>query len=141
MITKSDVLTFLNKNTHAVISTCGLNGQPEAALIGFGETENLEIIFGTFNTSKKYKNLQENNRVALVTGWEADVFITVQYEGITRELKPEELDHYLDLYHVKVPSATHYHTHPEQRYFLITPTWIRYSDLTGDKNIVELNFN
>jgi pyridoxine/pyridoxamine 5'-phosphate oxidase len=140
-MTKQELFSFLNKNIHAVISTCGTNQQPEAALIGFGETENLEIIFGTFYTSKKYRNIQENNKVAFATGWEANLYITVQYEGTARELKPEELDHYLKLYHTKVPSAAHYHEHPEQRYFLVTPTWIRYSDLSGEEEkIVEFTF-
>lgn len=139
-MTKQDILAFFKKNIHAVVSTCGRNGQPEAALIGFGETNNLEIIFGTFNTARKYKNLQENNKVAFVIGWEDD-FTTVQYEGTARELEKEELDHYLSLYHAKVPSAAHYQNYPQQRYFIVTPARVRYLDASGEEEkIVEISF-
>src|SRR5688572_24906373 len=113
-MTKEQVLAFIKTQIHAVVSTCGHNLQPEAALVGFGETDQLELIFGTFNTSKKYHNLMENNKVAFVIGWEND-YITVQYEGLARELSPSELNPYLALYHHKVPSAAHYHEYPQQR--------------------------
>jgi uncharacterized pyridoxamine 5'-phosphate oxidase family protein len=140
-MTKPDLINFLNQNVHAVISTCGSSGQPEAALIGFGETDAFEIIFGTLNTSRKYTNIQENNKVSFVTGWEVNTFISIQYEGTARELQPSELEKYLTLYHAKVPSAAHYQSDPQQRYFLVTPTWIRYTDASSDEEkVVEFTF-
>lgn len=136
---KQKILDFFKTREHAVISTCGNNGQPEAALIGFGETPDFEIIFGTFNTSKKYKNIHENPKVAFVVGWEND-FITVQYEGIARELESSEVDKYYDIYSKKVPSSAHYRSFPEQRYFLVKPMWIRYSDLSEGDDISEFSF-
>lgn len=130
---KEDILRFLNKNKHAVISTCGTNGQPESALIGFGETESFELIFGTSHTSRKYQNLQNNNKVAFVIGWEED-FLTVQYEGVATQIFGEELEKYVSIYHKKVPGATQYRNHPNQTYFKVTPTWIRYSDLSDDNH-------
>jgi pyridoxine/pyridoxamine 5'-phosphate oxidase len=139
-ITKQDILNFFKKQEHTVISTCGSNGQPEAALVGFGETDNLELIFGTFKSSKKYKNLKHNNKVAFVIGWNED-FITIQYEGVATELSAQEIEIYVPLYHKKVPSAAVYHTHPEQTYFKVSPTWIRYSDLSGEQEqITEYTF-
>lgn len=138
---KQVIYDFLNRNEHAVIATANpQTHQPESALIGFGQTQELEIIFGTFNTSKKYKNLQENNKVSFVIGWEND-FITVQYEGIAHEIFGEEVNDLVEMYHQKVPSAAHYHEYPQQRYFKVTPTWIRYSDLSGDEEqIFEVTF-
>lgn len=129
---KTGVLNFIKTKKHAVISTCGKNQKPEAALVGFGETENLEIIFGTFNTSKKYKNLKENNKVALVIGWDED-YITVQYEGIAEELEGSEIEKYVALYHKKAPEAAAFKSHKNQTYWKVKPTWIRYSDLSGDE--------
>lgn len=136
-MTQQDVFNFIHGKTYTVISTSGNNGQPEAALIGFGDTEDLELIFGTYNSSKKYKNLQENSRVAFVIGWDSSEYTTVQYEGIATELFGDEQEKYVSLFHQKTPSSARYQSHPEQRYFKVTPTWIRYSDLSGEEEIIE----
>jgi pyridoxine/pyridoxamine 5'-phosphate oxidase len=45
-------------------------GAPQAAVVGFAVTDALEIIFDTVATSRKYRNLRADPRVALVIGWE-----------------------------------------------------------------------
>ncbi len=137
---KDTILAFIKTKKHAVISTCGQNQQPEAALMGFGETNSFELIFGTFKTSKKYKNLKDNNKVAFVIGWDED-YITVQYEGLAEELSQSEIEKWVPLYHKKVPGATAFKSHPDQTYWKVKPTWIRYSDLSGDEEkIYEFTF-
>lgn len=137
---KTSVLAFIKTKKHAVISTCGKNQQPEAALLGFGQTDDFELIFGTFRTSKKYKNLKENKKVAFVISWDED-YITIQYEGVAQELSQSEIEKYVHLYHKKVPGAADYKSHPDQTYWKVEPTWIRYSDLSGDEEkIYEFTF-
>lgn len=140
-MTKQQVLEFIMEHKHTVISTCGNNGQPECAVIGFGQTENFELIFGTFKTSRKYKNIQENNKVAFVIGWDED-YKTVQYEGIAEELHGEDIEKYVVEYFSKVPGAAAYRHKPNQAYFKVTPTWLRYSDLSEEDNehVVEFTF-
>ena len=132
---KEVVLTFIKTKQHAVISTVASDGCPEAALIGFGETDEYELIFGTYTTSRKYTNLKHNKTVAFVIGWDEDA-ITVQYEGIASELDHSEWEQYLSLYHKKVPSAVVFKTHPDQSYWKVTPRFIRYSDLSGETPVV-----
>lgn len=137
---KDNLLVFIKTKQHAVIATYTKNQYPEAALIGFGETNEFELIFGTYKTSRKYKNLKENNKVAFVIGWDED-YITVQYEGVASELSSSEAEKYVPLYHKKVPGAAVYKTHPEQTYWKVRPTWIRFSDLSGDKEeVFEFSF-
>lgn len=133
--TKKDLYSFIHSKIHAVISTCDTSNQPEAALIGFGETENLEIIFGTYTTTRKYKNILENNKVALVIGWDDDS-CTVQYEGIASEINREVWDRYVNMYHEKVPRAKKFRDFPDQTYFKVKPMWIRFSDLSSDEEYV-----
>ena len=138
-MTKEEVLAFIKTNKLAVISTCA-NNQPEAALIGFGETDDFELIFGTFKTSRKYKNLTQNNKVAFVIGF-GDGAITVQYEGVAQELDQSEVDAYVEKYHTKAPGAAIFRFHPDQSYWKVAPTWVRYSDLSGDEaKIYEFTF-
>ena len=136
---KAFMLDFISQRGLATISTVDKNGKPEAAVIGFGQTENLEIIFGTDNASRKYQNIVANPSVALVIGW--DDSRTVQLEGVARELTPDDLQLVKDTYWRKTPAAEKYHDDKGERYFLVKPTWIRYTDLSKKPwEVIELTF-
>ena len=127
---KSDILEFIKKHSLTVIATSSLNNEPEAAVIEFGETNDFEIIFDTFTSSRKYKNLKENPRAAFVIGWDEDV--TVQYEGIAEELSGETLERYQEAYFKKNPSAEKWANREGVVFFRVVPRWVRYSDLNKD---------
>lgn len=76
---KKQVLDFIKKHRLAVLSTVNSNNKPESAVLEFGETDDFEIIFDTFSSTRKYKNLKQNNNVSLVIGWDEN--ITIQYGG------------------------------------------------------------
>jgi uncharacterized protein YhbP (UPF0306 family) len=124
---KEIILSFLHKEKLAIISTVS-NEKPESAVLAFGETENLELIFGTSNTTRKYKNLKSNSNVAFVIGFDPDLYINVQYEGVARELISDEVRKYVDILTVKNPRSAKFAALEGERYFLVTPTWIRYTD-------------
>jgi len=127
-MTHDEVYEFLNNSKLGVISTIDVNNNvPEAALIGFGQTHDLELIFGTSNKSRKYHNLYSNPRVAFVIGW--DNGISLQYEGMARELLADEIDIVKDYYWAKSPSAAKSHDDPDRRYFVVKPSWIRMTDV------------
>lgn len=125
--TKKLILDFIRKQKIAVISTVDSSGKPESAVLEFGETENLEIIFDTFGTYRKYKNIQQNKNVSFVIGWDEN--ITVQYEGEAYELSGEEMEVYKQTYFTKNPKAKKWETREDIKYFKVIPTWMRYSDL------------
>jgi len=127
---KKKILGFIKSNLLTVISTIDVGGnKPESAVIAFAETESLELIFGTSNKTRKYKNLQKNQNVSFVIGWDADTG-TVQYEGVARELTGEESLQCARKLAAKNPRAEKFITREDQRYFLVTPTWIRWLDMT-----------
>jgi len=121
------ILDFMKRHNLGVISTADLNARPEAAVVEFGETNKLELIFDAFNQSKKCRNIEENNKVAFVIGWDEN--ITVQYEGEASELKGDELKTYKERYFEKNPRAKKWEGRKGISYFKIVPHWIRYSDL------------
>lgn len=124
---KKMVYDFFHRHLLAVVATVTQNGEPEAAVVGFGVTEDLTLLLGTSNSSRKYKNLQINNKIAYVIG--GDENITVQYEGEAYLLENGiELDRLKQIYHQKNPEAKEFEDLPDQRYFKIIPSWIRYSD-------------
>lgn len=138
---KKFIYDFIHKHKIAVLATVDKSGQPEAAVVEFGDTEDLEIIFDTLAEPnyRKYNNLQKNPSVAFVIGWEDD--ITVQYEGQAREIKGQDIDKYKEIFFQKNPKAKKWDSSPEIKYFLVKPKWVRYSDYDGKPyKIVELKF-
>ncbi len=136
---KNLIRNFLKDHQIGVISTVTENGNPEAAVIGFAETDNLELIFETFSTYRKYKNIKSNNKIAFVIGWDEN--ITVQYEGEAHELKVEEKEKYKEIYFTKRPIAKKWENKLEIRYFKVIPRWIRYSNLNAKPwEVLEVNF-
>src|SRR5437879_9106555 len=136
---KQEILDFIKSKKLMALSTINEEGRPEAAVVGFSETDEFQLIFGTSNKSRKYRNLQDNSNVAVVIGW--DWPQTVQYEGVARELTGTEAEKYSEIYYAKSPKARPHHEHEDQRYFLIEPKWLRLTDLSATPwDIVELKF-
>lgn len=134
-----EVFQFMNKERLAVLATAGETGQPEAALMGFAVTPELEIIFDTVKSSRKYPNLKRNPRVAWVIGCTTEV--TVQYEGIAQELEGEELAKYKKTYFAAFPDGPARESWPGITYFVVRPKWVRYCDYNPTtRRIEEMNF-
>ncbi|HKD72037.1 MAG TPA: pyridoxamine 5'-phosphate oxidase family protein [Candidatus Acidoferrum sp.] len=87
-----EVFQFMNRESLAVLATVGDNGQPQATVMGFAVTRELEIVFDTVRLRAKYANSNKNPRVAWVIGCTMEV--AVPYEGSARELQGEELAKY-----------------------------------------------
>lgn len=136
---KKKILEIMRKETLAVISTVSKNGKPQSAVVEFSETDSLELIFDTFNSARKYRNLQSNKSVAAVIGWDEN--ITVQYEGSAKELDGKELEQAKQTHNRKLPDAAKFSSLPDIRFFKIKPKWIRYSNLNSDPwEVFELKF-
>ena len=124
---KAKIIEFAKGLSIGVISTVTEGGQPQGAVVEFAMTDDVEIVFNTFTTYRKYANLTANPKVSFTIGWEHDV--TVQYEGLARELSGDEEKKYKEIFAKKIHNASKWDAYPETRYFAIKPTWIRYNDL------------
>ena len=98
--------------------------------MGIAVTSDLEIVFDTVRTSRKYPNLFANRACSFVVAWEGEQ--TVQYEGRARELEGAELEKYKEIYFQVWPDGRDRESWPAIVYFVVRPTWIRYSDFDQD---------
>jgi hypothetical protein len=131
------VYAFIRARKLAVISSIGPGGEPQSALVGIAVSPQLEIIFDTVKSSRKYPNLKADQRIAVVIGWEGEQ--TLQYEGLAIEPTGEELARAKEIYFETWPSGVERQQWPGIAYFLIQPQWLRYSDYdTG--HIEEMRF-
>jgi pyridoxine/pyridoxamine 5'-phosphate oxidase len=137
-MTRADLVTILRNYTLAIQASVAPTGAPQAAVVGFAVTDTLEIIFDTVATSRKYRNLRDDPRVALVIGWEHE--ITVQLEGVADVPVGDELERVRACYFGAYPDGRERLAWPGITHFRVRPTWVRYSDFTQNPpRIIELS--
>ena len=56
-MTEADLYAFMAKHKLGVLGTIGHAATPQSALVGIATTPQLEIIFDTVKSSRKYPNL------------------------------------------------------------------------------------
>jgi uncharacterized pyridoxamine 5'-phosphate oxidase family protein len=124
------LFNFIKEHKLGVISTVTGDALPESAVVGISVSENLEIIFSSFSTSRKYHNLLKNPRVSFVIGWEKGQ--TVQYEGEAKELTQEEAEEELETSLEKIPSIAKFVQREYEVVYKVAPKWLRFTNLSAD---------
>jgi len=124
---------------YGVVSSISRDGIPQSALVGIATTPELEIIFDTVKSSRKYSNLVERPSCSFVVGWGGEQ--TVQFEGVAFEPDGAELKRYQEAYFSAWPDGPARMSWPGITYFVARPKWIRYSDFDQSPPlIVEIAF-
>jgi hypothetical protein len=69
---RAELLEFMQAHTDVVQASASPTGRAQAAMIGIALTDSFEIIFDSFDTTRKVKNLLLNHSIAFVFGgWTA----------------------------------------------------------------------
>ena len=138
-MTKAELFAFLSMCKLGVLGSVSPEGVPQSALVGIGVTEELEIIFDTLDTTRKYRNLTANCRASFVVGWEGER--TVQFDGEAFLPERDELARYKEIYFAAWPDGPARQSWPGITYFVVRPRWIRFSDFDQrPPRIEELSF-
>ena len=133
---RAGICSFMSGFKYGVLSSVAKDGTPQSALVGIAVSEELEIVFDTVNSSRKYRNLVERPSCCFVVGgWSSEQ--TVQYEGTAFEPKGEELERYQRIYFAAWPDGPARMIWPGIAYFAVRPRWIRYSDFDQNPPAVE----
>ena len=136
------LVAFLRSQHWAVEATVSAAVQPQAAIVGYAVTDQLELVFDTVATSRKAANLRANPHVALVIGgWQDGAEQTLQYEGVADFPAGAELARLKAAYFEAFADGPSRESWAGITYVRVRPTWIRFSDYKGDPpRIVERNF-
>lgn len=138
-MTKMELFKVISGCKLAVLGSISPEKTPQSALVGIAVSENLEIIFDTLNSTRKYMNLTTNRKASLVIGWEGEK--TVQFEGEAFLPVGEELKQYKQIYYATWPDGPERASWPGLVYFVVRPRWVRYSDYDArPPRIEELEF-
>lgn len=137
---KAAIHAFMAQHRYGVLSSIGLDGSPQSALVGIAVTPELEVVFDTVRSSRKYPNLIARTFCSFVVGgWDSER--TVQFEGIAVEPIGAELGRYQQAYFAVWPDGPSRLSWPGLTHFAVRPRWLRYSDFEQrPPQIVELNF-
>ncbi|MGA3123838.1 MAG: pyridoxamine 5'-phosphate oxidase family protein [Polyangiaceae bacterium] len=135
-MTRSELLAFLRDHRLCVQASVSSAGTPQAAVVGFGVSDDLEIVFDTIGASRKMANLRRDGHIALVIGWDDEQ--TVQIQGVADEPAGAELDRMKQVYFSAWPDGVDRQSWKDITYVRVRPTWARYSDFRPGGRIVDL---
>jgi len=133
---RSDLLTFLREHRLCVQASVDAGGAPQAAVVGYGVSDDLEIVFDTLSTTRKAKNLRQNPRVSLVV-WHGER--TLQLDGVADEPAGDDLARLKKVYFAAFPDGVERQAWPGITYVRVVPRWARFSDFGPGGAIVELD--
>lgn len=131
--TKAEVYDFLQDaaHMHGVLAYLDGQGLPETAFVAFSATAELNLVFGTSGTSRKFGRIQGATVGFNVT--DRELRQTVQLQGKAREVAGGELTALEEGHYAKLGQASRrFKDLPDQHFFLITPTGLRFSDCLED---------
>lgn len=141
---RNAIQDLVTTQSFAVLAThCG--GQPHGSLVAFVVSDDLrDLVFATSRSTRKFANLSEDGRVALVidnrTNQEADFqqATAVSVSGRASETRGDEHAHWMKRYLQR---------HPALREFVHSPTCAlvrvrveKYNLVERFQNVVELRF-
>lgn len=132
-MTRRDLVSFMREQRLAVQASVTPEGNPQAAVVGFVVSGQLEVFFDTSRHSRKVANLRHSPKIALVIGGliPGDER-TLQYEGLADEPAGNDLKRLKELYFASFPDGRAREQWPDITYIRTRPTWLRYSDFNQD---------
>lgn len=141
-ISRAELVAFLREVPLLTLATLSPEGAPQAALLGVAVSDELELVLDTLETTRKFRNIRRDPRVAFVFG-KAGGYVsgkhderTLQYEGVADIPAGEELKRAQALYFGLFPEGRERLKWPHITYIRARPTWIRFSDYNRNPPII-----
>lgn len=141
-ISRAELVAFLREVPLLTLATLSPEGAPQAALLGVAVSDELELVLDTLETTRKFRNIRRDPRVAFVFG-KAGGYVsgkhderTLQYEGVADIPAGEELKRAQALYFGLFPEGRERLKWRHITYIRARPTWIRFSDYNRNPPII-----
>jgi hypothetical protein len=132
---KASLHTFMAEHRYGVVSSISSAGTPQSALVGIAVTDQLEIIFDTLRSTRKYRNLIARPACSVVLGFPGEK--TLQLEGNAMEPDGAERTRYQEAYFLSWPDGRDRIGWMGMTYLVVRPTWIRFSDFDQRPPLIE----
>jgi pyridoxine/pyridoxamine 5'-phosphate oxidase len=123
---KTVLHSFMTRSRYGVVSSIAGDGTPKSALVGLAITSELEIVFDTLKTTRKYANLIARPACSVVLWWGGEQ--TVQIDGVTFEPVGAQLERYRETYFAAWPEGRDRLAWTGITHLVVRPLWIRAID-------------
>lgn len=128
-----EIIDFIKSQRVAVIAIEMLDGSPHGATVHFAFDENNNTFL--FETCRDYRKAEplfgrEVSKASLVIGFDENNMKTLQIDGEVKIIKPEEQEHFDEVYYGKFPTKKGKYYGSPAVFFSFTPTWWRFTDWT-----------
>jgi len=123
-VTRTELVELLRRFPLAVVASVH-GGAPQAAVVGIAVGDELELVFDTLTSSRKFRNITTEPRVALVM---TEGELTVQLEGRADVPTGDELERMQTIYYAAYPDGRERALWPDITWIRVRPTWLRVSD-------------
>jgi Pyridoxamine 5'-phosphate oxidase len=132
---KANLHTVMAEHRYGVVSSISATGTPQSALVGIAVTDQLEIVFDTLRSTRKYGNLIARPACSVVLGFPGEK--TIQLQGNAMEPDGAERTRYQEAYFLTWPDGRDRTGWPGMTYLVVRPTWIRFSDFDQRPPLIE----
>ncbi len=136
---------FLKSNRLATIATVSEENTPHTSLIYYITGENFHIYMVIAKDSRKFKNISQNNKVALVVRHDMEPLV-VQLNGVAKIVEDENEKHQLSNQYLEIansntktpnwPPVMKLSTNEGYVFMEITVTNFKFSDFSGTDSFV-----
>lgn len=128
-----EILDFIKSQRVCVLAVEMLDGSPHGATVHFAHSENPLMFF--FETDRAYRKSEplfgrDKSRASLVIGVDEKNMRTLQVDGEVRLINDSEAKLFQEVYFNKFPEKVSKASTHELVFFLLTPTWWRFTDWT-----------
>lgn len=123
---KTALHSFMTRARYGVVSSIAGDGTPQSAVVGLAITPDLEIVFDTLTTTRKYANLIARPACSVVLWWGGEQ--TVQIDGVAFEPVGAELERYREDYFAAWPDGRDRLAWTGITHLVVRPRWIRATD-------------
>jgi hypothetical protein len=134
-MSKASLHTFMAEHRYGVVSSISAAGTPQSALVGIAVTDQLEVIFDTLRSTRKYRNLIARPACSVVLGFPGEK--TLQLEGNAMEPDGAERTRYQEAYFLAWPDGRDRIGWTGMTYLVVKPTWMRFSDFDRRPPLIE----
>jgi len=124
-----ELMAMLDTHRVGVVAMLRPSGDPHAAVMHFSVNLRRELLFSTDRNSVKVSGIAEHNRAAFATGWSEDDWKTFQVRGTIRAASDRELADVHACHYAKHPQSAAFKDDPDTVFLILSPDWVRYSDL------------
>jgi len=132
---KNALCTFMTRARYGVVSSLAADGTPQSALVGVAITPELEIVFDTLKTTRKYANLSARPACSVALWWGGEQ--TVQIDGVALEPSGAALDLYRQIYFAAWPDGRDRLAWTGITHLVVRPRWIRATDYDQAPPLIE----